>query len=277
METLHDLKNYSDGLKNGKKMPVLFLGHGNPMNAIEENIFVKGFRGIAGTMEKPSAIVCISAHWFTDSTKVTAMSWPKTIHDFSGFPEELYRVQYPAPGDPVLADQVKELMDPTPVELDPKWGLDHGAWSVIKHLYPQADVPVIQLSMDYRKGPQFHYKLGSLLGELRHKGILVIGSGNIVHNLARVDWQNLHKEDHGYDWAYEARERINRAITSGDYSVLLDFEKHSKALQLAIPTPDHFFPLLYILGIKEKNEDLSFFNDQLIGGSISMTSLKIGN
>ena len=275
MNSLENLYLASKSLSSTKRMPVLFLGHGSPMNAIEENQFVSGFRQIAKTIETPTAILCISAHWFTNGTKVTAMEMPKTIHDFGGFPQELFDVQYPAKGSPSLAHETKELLLPTSVELDQHWGLDHGAWSVIKHLYPEANIPVIQLSIDYTKPAQYHYELAQKLQVLRNKGILIIGSGNIVHNLRRVDFQNFNKEDYGFDWAIEARAKINQHLTSGDFQPLIDYDKQGTAFQLAIPTPEHYLPLLYSLGLKQKDEDLSLFNDKLVAGSLSMTSLKI--
>lgn len=274
--TLNNLDNIANQFPLTEKMPVLFLGHGSPMNAIEENQFVQGFRNIAKTIQKPNAILCVSAHWFTNGTKVTAMNFPPTIHDFGGFPKALYEVQYNAPGSPELAEVTQGLLDPTPVDLDHNWGLDHGAWSVIKHLYPNADIPVIQLSIDYTKPAQYHYELAQKLQKLRERGILIIGSGNIVHNLRLVDFHNMNKVDYGYDWAHEAFEMVNKHLLDGDYNPLINYEKQSKALQLAIPTPDHYLPLLYILGLQNKNEELSLFNNHLLAGSLSMTSVKIG-
>ncbi|RVT72831.1 4,5-DOPA dioxygenase extradiol [Flavobacterium sufflavum] len=275
MNTLNDLHKISSTFSNTEKMPVLFLGHGSPMNAIEENQFVAGFRNMAKTLPQPNAILCISAHWFTKGTKVTAMEMPRTIHDFGGFPKELFAVQYPAQGNPDLAIATKELLLPTEVELDHEWGLDHGAWSVIKHLYPEANVPVIQLSIDYSKSPQYHFELAQKLSALRHKGILIIGSGNIVHNLRLVDFYNMDIDNYGFDWAIEAREKVNSYLLDGNFQALIDYEKHGQALQLAIPTPEHYLPLIYTLGLKEKQEELSLFNDKLLGGSLSMTSVKI--
>ncbi len=272
---LHELDNLSSSFANTAIMPTLFLGHGSPMNAIEENEFVRGFRNIAKTLPKPNAILCISAHWFTSGTKVTAMETPPTIHDFGGFPRELFEVQYPAKGSPELAKKTKELLSPTLVELDQKWGLDHGAWSVIKHLYPNADVPVIQMSIDYTQPASYHYELAKRLNALRKKGILIIGSGNIIHNLRLVDFQNMNRDNYGYDWAVEARASINKHLLDGNYQPLIDFEKQSKAYQLAIPTPDHYLPLIYILGLQQKGEKIALFNDKLMAGSLSMTSLKI--
>lgn len=273
---LNDLENISQQFNSTEKMPVLFLGHGSPMNAIEENQFVQGFRNISREIPKPNAILCISAHWFTNGTFVTAMQNPKTIHDFYGFPKELFEVQYPAPGNPELAKETAELLLPEIVEEDHSWGLDHGAWSVIKHLYPNAEIPVIQLSIDYTKPPQYHFDLAKKLQKLREKGILIIGSGNIVHNLRMVDWKNINTVGAGWDWAVEAREKTNNWLLDGNFQNLIDYQKQGIALQTAVPSPDHYLPLIYSLGLKEKSENLSLFNDELIGGSLSMTSVRIG-
>ena len=275
MNTLNDLHKISSAFSNTEKMPVLFLGHGSPMNAIEENQFVTGFRNLAKTLPQPNAILCISAHWFTNGTKVTAMEMPRTIHDFGGFPQALFDVQYPAKGSSELAIETQKLLLPTAIELDEEWGLDHGAWSVIKHLYPDANVPVIQLSIDYTKPAQYHFDLAQKLSALRHKGILIVGSGNIIHNLRMVDFHDFDKDDYGYDWAIEARATINDYLTDGNFQPLIDFEKQSRAFQLAIPTPEHYLPLIYTLGLKGKQEEFSLFNDKLLGGSLSMTSVKI--
>lgn len=275
MQNLNDLHTISGSFSTTDKMPVLFLGHGSPMNAIEENQFVTGFRDLAKSLPHPNAILCISAHWYTKGTKVTAMEMPKTIHDFGGFPQELFEVQYPAKGSPELALETKELLLPVEVESDETWGLDHGAWSVIKHLYPAANVPVIQLSIDYSNPPEYHFELAKQLRDLRYKGILIVGSGNIVHNLRLMDYHNFDKDNYGYDWAIEAREVVNNYLLDGNFKPLLEYEKQSKVLQLAIPTPEHFLPLIYTLGLKEKKEDLSLFNDKLVAGSLSMTSVKL--
>lgn len=275
MPSLQDLDRLSDAFPRTEKYPALFLGHGSPMNAIEENQFVKGFRTISKTLPKPKSILCISAHWFTRGTKITAMENPRTIHDFGGFPDELYEVQYPAKGDPILAEKARSLLLPEPVELDHEWGLDHGAWSVIKHLYPDADIPIIQMSIDFTKPAQYHFELSQKLKKLRHRGVLIIGSGNIVHNLRLVDWQNFDKDNHGHDWAIEARAILNKHILEGNFKALVEYEKLSTAIQMAIPTPDHYLPLIYTLGLKENNETVSLFNDKLVAGSLSMTSVKI--
>ena len=276
MRSINDLDKIASSFSTTEKMPVLFLGHGSPMNAIEENQFVTGFRNLAQNLPKPNAILCVSAHWFTKGSKVTAMEMPKTIHDFGGFPKELFQVQYPAHGSPELAMITQELLLPTAVELDHHWGLDHGAWSVIKHLYPKADIPVIQLSIDYSKPTEYHFQLAQQLSRLREKGILIIGSGNIIHNLRLVDFYNFEKDDYGYDWAIEARARINSLLLDGNFQPLLEYEKQSQAFQLAIPTPEHFLPLIYTLGLKDKSEEIQLFNDKLVAGSLSMTSVRIG-
>ena len=276
MTKLDHLYSLSQGFSKTEKMPILFLGHGSPMNAIEENQFVEGFRKVGKTIPKPNAILCISAHWLTKGTKVTAMDLPPTIHDFGGFPKALFDVQYPAPGSPELAKETQQILSPIAVELDDSWGLDHGAWSVIKHLYPNADIPVIQMSIDYNQPMNYHFELANKLQSLREKGILIIGSGNIIHNLRMVDFANMDRDNYGYDWAIEVREKVNGFLLDGNYNPLIQYEKQSKAFQLAIPTPDHYIPLLYILGLQQKNEQLSLFNDKLVAGSLSMTSVKIG-
>ena len=273
---LNELDKLVQPFGNTEKMPLLFLGHGSPMNAIEENEFVVGFREIAKTLPRPNAILCVSAHWETRGTFVTAMEKPPTIHDFGGFPEALYQVEYPAPGSPALANETKAMVHKTEIGLDQKWGLDHGAWSVIKHLYPQADVPVIEMSLDHYQTPQYHYELAKELGSLREKGVLILGSGNMVHNLRMVAWDQLDKPGFGYDWAIEASEKMKTHMRSGDFQQLIDFRSQGKAFDLAIPTPEHYLPLLYVLALKEENENLSLFNDKAIAGSLTMTSVKIG-
>jgi len=272
---LNELNKITAPFNSTAQMPVLFLGHGSPMNAIEENEFVTGFRNIGKEITKPNAIICISAHWETKGTFVTAMQKPPTIHDFGGFPQALFDVQYPAPGDPELAKETKSLITKTTVGLDDKWGLDHGAWSVIKHLYPNADVPVIQLSLDYSQPPQYHYDLAKQLASLRKMGVLIIGSGNLVHNLRMVAWDKLNAGEYGYDWALEAKAKMNQFILSNDHQQLINYKSQGKAFDLAIPTPEHYLPLLYTLALKETDEKVSLFNDKALAGSLSMTSLKI--
>jgi 4,5-DOPA dioxygenase extradiol len=272
---LEVLNKITAAMSHTTKMPVLFLGHGSPMNAIEENEFVTGFRNIAQEIPKPNAILCISAHWETKGTFVTAMEKPKTIHDFGGFPQALFEVQYPAPGSPDLARQTKSLITKTEVGLDDKWGLDHGAWSVIKHLYPNADIPVIQMSIDYSQPPQYHYELAQQIKTLREKGVLVIGSGNMVHNLGMVAWKQLN-ENFGFDWALEASEKMKTFILSDNHQQLINYRSQGKAFDLAIPTPEHYLPLLYSLALKDDKDEVRLFNDKPLAGALTMTSVKIG-
>ncbi|MEN5197434.1 MULTISPECIES: 4,5-DOPA dioxygenase extradiol [Sphingobacterium] len=270
------LRELSQNFEATEKFPVLFLGHGSPMNAIEENEFVDGFRNIGKTFEKPTAILVISAHWETRGTFVTAMENPPTIHDFGGFPQALFDVQYPAPGSPALAQETKRIITKADVLLDNKWGLDHGAWSVVKHLYPDAAVPVIQMSIDYTQPASYHYELAKELASLRQKGVLIIGSGNMVHNLRMVAWDKLNESGFAWDWALEAKEKMKQYIMEGNHHALIDFRNQGKAFDLAIPTPEHYLPLIYSLALKDKQDDLFLFNDSSVGGSLAMTSLKIG-
>jgi 4,5-DOPA dioxygenase extradiol len=270
-----ELNKMTEKLNSTEPMPVLFLGHGSPMNAIEENEFVQGFRKVANEIPVPSAVICISAHWETKGTYVTAMEKPKTIHDFGGFPKELYQVQYPAPGSPDLAKVTKSIVRKTDIGLDVSWGLDHGAWSVIKHMYPTADVPVIEMSLDYYKSPQYHYELAKELAPFRKKGVLIVGSGNMVHNLRLVDWKRLNETNYGYDWALAASEEMKKSILANDHKNLINMKSLGREFDLAIPTPEHYLPLLYALALKEENEEVSFFNDKAVGGSLTMTSIKI--
>ncbi|MGA2405271.1 MAG: 4,5-DOPA dioxygenase extradiol [Bacteroidales bacterium] len=272
---LKELNKVINQFNRADKMPVMFIGHGSPMNAIEDNEFVHEWRVIGKSLPRPDAILCISAHWETRGTFVTAMVKPITIHDFGGFPRTLFDVQYPAPGSPELAKEIKHIIKSTEVGLDEKWGLDHGSWSVIKHLYPKADVPVIQLSLDYSQTPQYHYNLAKELASLRNKGVLIIGSGNIVHNLGMVVWDKLNTDDYSFDWAQEAREKMKNYIVDGDHQSLINYKSQGREFKLSIPTPEHFLPLLYILALKDQSEKVSFFNDKTIAGSLAMTSVKI--
>lgn len=255
------------------RMPVLFLGHGSPMNAIEENSFTIGFQKTAQAIPRPHAILCLSAHWLTRGTAITAMEHPQTIHDFGGFPDELYAINYPAPGSPELALATKELLLPQTATLDHQWGLDHGAWSVIKHLFPNADIPVVQMSIDFTRDLPWHYELAHQLVTLRDHGILIIGSGNIIHNLRLVDFQKLNVLDYGYDWAHEAREQFHRLLLQKKFEPLLNVERMGTAARMAVPTTEHYIPLLYALGAAGKNASLTLFNEELVGGSIGMTSV----
>jgi 4,5-DOPA dioxygenase extradiol len=272
---INELKKISEPFGSTEQMPVLFVGHGSPMNAIEENEFVQGWREIGKALPKPNAILCVSAHWETRGTFLTAMEKPRTIHDFEGFPQELFDVQYPAPGSPQLAQETESIIAKTKVGLDNKWGLDHGCWSVLKRLFPAADVPVIQMSLDYSQPAQYHYELAKELSPLRKKGVLILGSGNIVHNLRMVDWNKINESGFGYDWAVEANEKMKKYILSNDHQPLINYRAHGKAFNLAIPTPEHFLPLIYTLALKENNENIEFFNDKPVMGSLTMTSLKI--
>ena len=274
--TINNLNNLNHSSTDTGTMPVLFVGHGSPMYAVEENEFVESWRNLGKELPKPKAIICISAHWETRGTQVTAMQHPPTLHDFGGFPRELYEVQYPAPGDPDLAKETIRLITGTSVLPDEKWGLDHGTWSVIRRIYPKADIPVIQLSLDYHKSPEEHYNLAKELASFREKGVLIVGSGNIVHNLRHVAWDKPDDEEYGHDWAIEANEMIKKLIVENNHKALIDYKTLGVAVQMAVPSPDHYLPLLYALALKKENEELSFFNDKAVMGSLTMTSLKIG-
>jgi 4,5-DOPA dioxygenase extradiol len=253
-------------------IPALFIGHGSPMNGIENNEFSNSWKNLSKEIPEPKAIICISAHWLTRGTYVTEMPQPKTIHDFGGFPQELFEVQYPAPGSPELAHEMQKLINKTSVGLNNDWGLDHGTWTILRHIYPDAQIPVLQLSIDYHKPAEYHYELGKELLQLRKKGILMVGSGNLVHNLGMVAWEKMN-DNYGFDWAEEISEKLKKSINEGDFQALINYHKMGKAAELAIPTPDHYYPLLYVLALKEKDEKISFFNDKRVGGSLSMTSV----
>ncbi len=270
---LNELKTLAQSMERTGNMPVLFVGHGSPMNAIENNEFTEGWRATAESMPKPNAILCISAHWETGGTFVTSMMKPKTIHDFGGFPQKLYDVQYPAPGSPELAKEAQNAITKTHVGLDDTWGLDHGAWSVISRMYPDASVPVIQMSIDYNRDAQHQYDLAAQLAPLRNRGVLIIGSGNMVHNLRKIDWA---KQNQGFDWALEANSLFKKLIAGNEHQQLINYKKLGAAIDLAIPTPEHYLPLLYALAVKEKDENVTFFNDKAMMGSLTMTSVKIG-
>jgi 4,5-DOPA dioxygenase extradiol len=263
-------------MTNSAQMPVLFLGHGSPMNAIENNEFTRGWATIGNTIPMPTAVLCISAHWETRGSLVTAMENPKTIHDFGGFPPELYEVQYRAPGYPALAKEIAGFITKTGVKLDNQWGLDHGCWSVLRHLFPEADIPVIQLSLDHDQSPQYHYELARELLPLRKKGVLIIGSGNMVHNLGLIAWDKMHEPEYGFDWALEAGAIMKKYILSDDHKSLINYKEQGQAFNLAIPTPEHYLPLLYALALKENNDEVTFFNDKAVMGSLMMTSVVIG-
>ena len=260
-------------IKNNKqsRMPVLFIGHGNPMNAIEKNEFSDTWRAMGLSLPRPEAILCISAHWETNGTKVTAMPLPKTIHDFGGFPQALFDVQYPAPGNPNLAKDIVEHSGSFNIEPDLSWGLDHGCWSVVRCMYPAADIPVVQLSLDWNLSPAQHYQLAKELLPLREKGVLIVGSGNIVHNLHKIEWEN----QGGAAWAIAANATIKQRIVSGDHQALVNYAGLGKEVGLAVNSAEHFLPLLYVLALKQVDEKLSLFNDKLVMGSLAMTSVLV--
>lgn len=277
MGTLAGFKKFTDGLKEQEKpMPVLFIGHGSPMNGIEHNTFSQEWARRAAQMPVPAAVLVISAHWLTRGTHITAMEHPRTIHDFGGFPQELFDVQYPAPGMPALAEETRSLISSTQVGLDHDWGLDHGAWTVVRHMFPNAKIPVLQLSIDYAKPAAWHYELAKELAALRRKGVLIIGSGNMVHNLRLIAWDKLEQPGFGFDWAIEMHELFKQKISAGDHRALIEYEKLSKSALLAVPTPDHYYPLMYALGLQQQQETPEFFNDQLVAGSLNMTSVQFG-
>jgi 4,5-DOPA dioxygenase extradiol len=254
--------------KATEKFPVFFFGHGSPMNAIEENKYVEGWRKAIAHLDEPQAILCISAHWLTRGTKVTAMEAPRTIHDFGGFPKELFDVQYNAKGNPELAKHVAQHLNLAADSLDEAWGLDHGTWSVLKQIFPLANVPVLQLSLDFSLSHEQHLAMGMNLEALRSKGVLIVGSGNLVHNLGAINWST---PELGMDWAIEAQEGISKALLNKDYSFFNSIEKQGAAYKKSIPTPDHYWPALYALAAMGKNE-LQFFNEYYAYGSLSMHS-----
>ncbi len=267
-QTLQDLKAaFPD---SDRKMPALFVGHGSPMNAIEDNEFSRAWAHVGKELPKPKAILCISAHWETKGTLVTGMERPKTIHDFGGFPPELYAMEYPAPGSPALAQLAQETVQKARVGVDQSWGLDHGTWSVLYRMFPDADIPVIQLSLDRGQEPSFHYSLGEELRALRNKGVLIVGSGNIVHNLRVITFA-----DKAYDWAIEFDDQVRHLIESGDHNSIIRYQGLGQAARLSIPTNEHYLPLLYILALQDKQEQIRFFADRVTLGSISMRSVLI--
>lgn len=257
-------------------MPVLFIGHGSPMNGIEDNEFSQRWAQMGREIPKPTAVLVVSAHWMSRGTRITAMDFPKTIHDFGGFPQALFDVQYPAPGKPELARETAKLLQSTKVELDHDWGLDHGTWTIVRHMYPDADIPVLQLSIDYTKSPQYLYDLAKELFDLRKKGVLIIGSGNMVHNLRMVAWDKMDVPGFGYDWALELNNQFKQLIAEGNHNPLINYSGFGTAGKLAIPTPEHYLPLLYALSLKGSKDAVTFFNDKAVAGSLTMTSVKIG-
>jgi len=252
-------------------MPVAFFGHGSPMNTLDRNRYTEAWRKVGDSIPTPKAIVCVSAHWYTEGTAVTAMSRPRTIHDFYGFPQALFDIQYPAPGQPGIARRVRDLLAPVDVALDDSWGLDHGTWSVLKHAYPKADIPVIQLSIDGTQPPQFHYDIARRLAPLRDEGILVTGSGNVVHNL-----RLMRPGAQPFDWAVRFNESIREALAARDHATLIDFEKLGADARLSVPTPEHYLPLLYVAGLQREDESMTFPVDGYDLGSVSMLTAVAG-
>lgn len=271
MATNSTIQRLAEAKETGTTMPVLFIGHGSPMNAIEDSEFSRAWAAVARSLPRPKAILCVSAHWETVGTHVTAMEQPRTIHDFYGFPRALYEKHYPAPGSPELARMTVETLKASHAELDSEWGLDHGAWAVLSQMYPKADVPVVQLSLDRRQAPAAHYELGRELQGLRRKGVLIIGSGNIVHNLREVVW-----EDTAYDWALDFDAKMKDLILSGDHQAIIDYAKLGRSARLAVPTLEHYLPLLYVLGAQDKADVVNFFADRVTLGSMSMRSVRLG-
>ncbi|HEX3251653.1 MAG TPA: 4,5-DOPA dioxygenase extradiol [Pyrinomonadaceae bacterium] len=259
---------------SARSMPALFFGHGNPMNALQQNVWTEGWSALGAAVPTPRAILCISAHWYLPATLVTAMRAPRTIHDFGGFPRELYDVQYPAPGDPELASRIRDLLVPINVRFDEQWGLDHGTWSVLRHVFPNADVPVVQLSIDETQPAEFHYETGKQLVSLRDEGVLVIGSGNLVHNLHAYAWGRHEIEP--LNWAMRFEERVRKLLETGNHGPLINYETLGPDAILAAPTPDHYLPLLYIAAMQRKDDQISFPVEGYDGGSISMLSVRIG-
>jgi 4,5-DOPA dioxygenase extradiol len=255
-------------------MPAIFFGHGNPLNALRRNDYTTGWATIGQTIPRPKAVLAVSAHWYLPGTAVTAMPTPRTIHDFGGFPRELYEVKYPTPGDPDLAQRVKDLLAPIPVGLDLRWGLDHGTWSVLRHVFPGADIPVVQLSIDETQPPASHYEIGKRLATLRDERILVIGSGNLVHNLHTYAWGQHAVEP--FDWAVRFEKFARNLLLKGEDAPLIEYEALGSDAMLSAPTPDHYLPLLYVLGLRRPGERVSFPVEGFDGGSISMLTVQIG-
>lgn len=255
-------------------LPAIFFGHGNPMNALADNPFTAAWRQFGQTTPKPRAILAISAHWYVPGTGVTVSTTPRTIHDFGGFPESLHAVSYPAPGDPALAHRVQQLLQPLPVQFDASWGLDHGTWSVFCHVYPNADVPVVQLSIDRGKPAEFHYEIGRKLAPLREEGVLIAGSGNLVHNLRAYAWDRQKADP--FDWTVRFEDRAKELMVANETKPLIDYGSLGPDSALAIPTPDHYLPLLYVLGTRQQGDSISFPVEGVDGRSISMLSVQVG-
>lgn len=255
------------------RMPALFIGHGSPMNAIDDTAWSQAWRGLGAQLSRPEAILVISAHWMTPGVGVTAMAQPQTIHDFGGFPDALFAMQYPAPGSPELARRVQSLLAPQAVNLDQSWGLDHGAWSILVHLFPDADIPVVQLSLDLSRPNLFHYELGRCLRPLRDEGVLILASGNVVHNLRLIQWQDTQPSP---AWSSRVEQRVQACLNARDHAALIDYPNLDPQALLAIPTPEHYLPLLYIAGLQEDEETVSFPVRGIDLGTISMLSVRVG-
>jgi 4,5-DOPA dioxygenase extradiol len=255
-------------------LPALFVGHGNPMNALQENPWTRAWAALGAALPRPRAVLAISAHWFISAPAVTAMATPRTIHDFGGFPRELFEVRYPAPGDAALAARVQQLLAPLEVSADRAWGLDHGTWSVLRHVFPQADIPVVQLSIDETQPPAFHYELGRQLRPLRQEGILLMGSGDVVHNLHAYAWGRHLQEP--YDWALRFEAHVRDSLVAGNHAPLVDYVSFGRDALLAVPTPEHYLPLLYVLGASTPAEPVSFPVEGMDGGSVSMLAVQFG-
>lgn len=260
---------------NNGLFPVLFVGHGSPMNAINDNEFSSQWAELGRTLPQPDAILCISAHWLTPDTCVTLSRHPRTIHDFGGFPSSLYGVQYPAPGQPELADEIIQTLNGAKISEDLEWGLDHGSWSILVHMYPEANIPVIQLSLNENLSAKKHFELGRQLAFLRNKKVLILCSGNIIHNLRMLDWSKRDDEEFGYDWATAVNGLIKKLVVMEKVDDLCNYPQLGPDVERAIPSPDHFWPLLYAMALKQSGETVSFFNDKLVLGSLSMTSFII--
>lgn len=258
-----------------QRMPALFFGHGNPMNALLVNPYTQQWAALEASIPRPKAILAVSAHWYIQGAAVTVSTAPRTIHDFGGFPRELYEVQYLAPGDPDLAARVQKLLAPLPVRLDERWGLDHGTWSVLCHVYPHAEVPVVQLGIDETQPPSAHYEIGRRLASLREEGILILGSGNVVHNLHAYAWgRHVQKP---YDWAISFEKRVRELLLAEEYKPLINYENQlGSEADLAVPTPDHYLPLLYVAGTRTPSEPLTFPVEGVDGGSVSMLAVRVG-
>ena len=255
------------------RLPAIFFGHGNPMNALETNAYTEGWRRIGAALPRPKAVLAVSAHWYLPGTLVTAMARPRTIHDFGGFPRPLHEFRYDAPGSPELAARVQSLLAPLPVALDEEWGLDHGTWSVLTHVFPDADAPIVQLSMDETQPAAFHYALGQRLAPLREEGVLVIGSGNLVHNLHAYAWGRRPAEP--FDWALRFEQQARQLIVDGDHVPLVEYEALGRDAVLSAPTPDHYLPLLYVLGARHPSDEATFPVEGIDGGSVSMLSVTL--